>query len=138
MGVSMGMSIKQKSFLHYFLEVAHCLLTESRSQLQRLQSSKQPKTTNMELILTLFRQHLATHQMKKILFCVQTFMKITNLGLKKTKLGYQQILIQKLLEDQSCGSGDQNQKGQTGKLLSIISASRYRSRFQSNQVNVFF
>ena len=41
-----------------------------------------------------------TFQMKKILFPVQTFMKITNLGLKKTKLVCRLILMQKVLADQ--------------------------------------
>ena len=41
-----------------------------------------------------------TFQMKKILFPVQTFMKITKRGLKKTKLGYRLILMQRVLVDQ--------------------------------------
>ena len=71
---------------------------------------KQPKITNMKLIQMLCGYILAAHRMKKILFCVQTFTKITNLGLKKTKLGCRLTLMQRVLVDQSCGSGDQNQK----------------------------
>ena len=51
-----------------------------------------------------------TFQMKKILFPVQTFMKITKRGLRKTKLGYRLILMQRVLGDQSCESGDQKIK----------------------------
>ena len=51
-----------------------------------------------------------TFQMKKILFPVQTFMKITKRGLRKTKLGYRLILMQRVLVDQSCESGDQKIK----------------------------